>query len=397
MLPQQRPQPADLLSQRGYFTLHGLHRHPLRLIQFLTRPERPGHQALAERLRVQLDQPGPGRVQVDAQVPQGVGGQTIVLPDQAEQDVFGADVGVAQLQRLAQRQFERFLGLRGEGDVPGRRFRPGGHGQAQLVAHPCFGDAQVGQHPAARSPAVVLAHQGQQDVLGADVVVVQGAGLFLRLDDRPARPVGEPLEHAATFPAERGSGWRSRRYAAQPRPGPPYPRPEPPAAPTEPREPREPREPNPDPAAASTASAPAIASAAQACWYPASVCRAPEPTTTTTTATPTALPTCRAMLSTALPVVARSGGSVPAAANSGAWVRPAETPATSMPGRISVTYDGWAVVSRAQLSAAMAIQAVPATAGQTRPNRWASRPALTANTAAVTGPGMMASPARTAL
>src|SRR2546428_169112 len=41
--------------------------------------------------------------------------------DQAEEYVLGADVVVAELQRLAQRQFQDFLRARSEGDVPGRR------------------------------------------------------------------------------------------------------------------------------------------------------------------------------------------------------------------------------------------------------------------------------------
>jgi hypothetical protein len=73
--------------------------------------------------------------------------------------------------------------------------------------------------------------------------------------------------------------------------------------------------------------------AAQACRNSLSGWRAAGPRTATSTATPIALPTCRDMLSTALPVVARSGGSVAAAANSGAWVSPADTPPISRPGR----------------------------------------------------------------
>jgi hypothetical protein len=36
----------------------------------------------------------------------------------------------------------------------------------------------------------------EQDVLGADVVVVEHPGLFLGQDDDPPCAVGEPLEHA---------------------------------------------------------------------------------------------------------------------------------------------------------------------------------------------------------
>ena len=39
-------------------------------------------------------------------------GDALVLPDQAEQDVLGADVVVVQLQRLAQRQLQHLLGPR---------------------------------------------------------------------------------------------------------------------------------------------------------------------------------------------------------------------------------------------------------------------------------------------
>jgi hypothetical protein len=37
--------------------------------------------------------------------------------------------------------------------------------------------------------------QAQEDVLGADVVVVEHPGLFLGQDDHPTGSVGEPFEH----------------------------------------------------------------------------------------------------------------------------------------------------------------------------------------------------------
>ena len=52
---------------------------------------------------------------------QDLGAHPVTLPDQAEQDVLGADVLLFQRQRLAQRQLENFLRRRGERDVPGRR------------------------------------------------------------------------------------------------------------------------------------------------------------------------------------------------------------------------------------------------------------------------------------
>ena len=46
-----------------------------------------------------------------------------------------------------------------------------------------------------RCDAFALVNQTQQDVLGADVVVVEHPGLFLRQDDHPAGTVGKSFEH----------------------------------------------------------------------------------------------------------------------------------------------------------------------------------------------------------
>ena len=43
--------------------------------------------------------------------------------------------------------------------------------------------------------ALTLVDQAEQDVLGADVVVVEQARFFLRQDHDPSGPVGEAFEH----------------------------------------------------------------------------------------------------------------------------------------------------------------------------------------------------------
>ena len=58
--------------------------------------------------------------QVRAKLAEHLGGNALALADQAEQDVLGADVVVAKLQRLAQGQLEHLLGARRERDVAGR-------------------------------------------------------------------------------------------------------------------------------------------------------------------------------------------------------------------------------------------------------------------------------------
>ena len=52
------------------------------------------------------------RRQVGAELHEHLGGDALALTDEAEQDVLGADVVVAELQRLAQRQLEDLLGPR---------------------------------------------------------------------------------------------------------------------------------------------------------------------------------------------------------------------------------------------------------------------------------------------
>src|ERR1700722_3691343 len=130
----------------------------------------------------------------------------LVLPDQAEQQVLGADVVVMQLQGLAQRQLEHLLGPGRERDVPGL-----GLALANAdLGDDLFADAFPG-HPElfedggrdsvlVSREAIGAVEQREQDVLGADVVVVEFARLFLGRHDGAARICSESLEHAISLP-----------------------------------------------------------------------------------------------------------------------------------------------------------------------------------------------------
>jgi hypothetical protein len=83
----------------------------------------------------ELDDLLPDPVQVGAQLDQHLGGHAVALTDEAEQDVLGADVVVAELQRLPQRQLEHLLGPRRERDVPGRRLLAPADDLFNLLAH----------------------------------------------------------------------------------------------------------------------------------------------------------------------------------------------------------------------------------------------------------------------
>jgi hypothetical protein len=71
--------------------------------------------------REQLDDLLADPRQVGAQLHQDLGGDALALADQPEQDVLGADVVVAELEGLSQRQLQDLLGPGGEGDVAARR------------------------------------------------------------------------------------------------------------------------------------------------------------------------------------------------------------------------------------------------------------------------------------
>ena len=135
--------------------------------------------------------------QVGAELDEDLGGDALALADQAEQDVLGADVVVAELQRLAQGQLEDLLRPRREGDVPGRRRAALADDLLDLAAHGLERDAEALERLG--GDAFALVDQAEQDVLGADVGVVEQARFLLGEDDDPAGPVSESFEHVRPF------------------------------------------------------------------------------------------------------------------------------------------------------------------------------------------------------
>ena len=142
----------------------------------------------------QLDDLLADPVEVGAELLQHLGGDALTLADQAEQDVLGADVGVAELQRLAQGQLEHLLGAGRERDVPAGGLLALADDLLDLRAHGLQGDVEALQ--SLGRDALALVDQAEQDVLGSDVVVGEHAGLFLGQHDHPTGSVSEPLEHA---------------------------------------------------------------------------------------------------------------------------------------------------------------------------------------------------------
>ena len=112
-------------------------------------------------------------LELQAEVDQHLGGDALVLAQQAEQDVLGADVGMAEGARFFAGEFEHLLGLRGEGQLAhvGAILLVADHELLDLVAHLVDVDVEVVEGGDGNARA--LLHQAEQDVLGADVVVQQ--------------------------------------------------------------------------------------------------------------------------------------------------------------------------------------------------------------------------------
>ena len=158
--------------------------------------------------------------EVGAELDEHLGGDALALADQAEQDVLGADVVVAELQRLAQRQLEHLLRPGREGDVARRRRAALADDLLDLAAHGLERDAEGLERLG--GDAFALVDEAEQDVLGADVGVVEQARFLLGEDDDPAGPVGEAFEHVRPFqrgddvaPVYRAGPERNGRYGCR--------------------------------------------------------------------------------------------------------------------------------------------------------------------------------------
>ena len=134
-------------------------------------------------------------LQLQAQVHQHLGGHAFLLAQQAQQDVLGADVVVVQVAGLLHRVLDDLLGP--------RRLRQLAHrdhvGAAldellDLQADLAQIDVQVLQHVGGHAAAFL--DQAQQDVLGADVFVVEPLGLLVGQLHHLAGAVGKSFVHS---------------------------------------------------------------------------------------------------------------------------------------------------------------------------------------------------------
>ena len=129
---------------------------------------------------------------VRVEVEEDARGDPLVLADEPEQDVLRADVVVAERQRLAKCELEDLLRAGRERDLSGRHLVALADDAGHLGAHLLDRDIERLEH--ARRKPFLLAEESEQDVLGADVVVLEGAGLVLSKDDDLSSSFGEAFE-----------------------------------------------------------------------------------------------------------------------------------------------------------------------------------------------------------
>jgi hypothetical protein len=149
----------------------------------------------AARTRQHADDLIADLLRVGVEVGEDACSDALVLPHQAEQDVLGADVVVSQRQRLAQGQLEHLLRTRGERNLPRRDLLARTHDPNHLVAN--LFDRDLESFEYTRGEALLFTQQSQQDVLRADVVVLESACLFLGQDNDLAGTFGEAFKHRA--------------------------------------------------------------------------------------------------------------------------------------------------------------------------------------------------------
>ncbi len=147
--------------------------------------------------RQQLDDLLTHASQVCTELDQHLCGHALAFTNQAQQDVLSANVVVAQLQRFAQRELQNLLGARSERDMSRWGLLPLANNLLHLFTHGAQGDVQGLERFGCNS--VTFVDEPEQQVLGADVVVVEHARLFLGEHDNATGTVGKSLKHCGTL------------------------------------------------------------------------------------------------------------------------------------------------------------------------------------------------------
>jgi hypothetical protein len=125
-----------------------------------------------------------------------LGGDAFTFADEAEEEVLGADLFVAQLKGLAEGKLEHLLCSWGE-----RRAGLAAPTLSDDREDLCSGgiERHAGRSQRLAGDAGALVEQSEEDVLGPDKGVIETPGLLLSQYEHAACVVGEALEHKASL------------------------------------------------------------------------------------------------------------------------------------------------------------------------------------------------------
>ena len=159
-------------------------------------------------------------VEVDAERLQDAGGDPLALADEAEQQVLRADVVVAEAARLVDRQLDDPLRARRQADLADDR--PIAAADDELDGRPDLGQLDVHVLEDARGDTLALADEAEEQMLRADVVVVEALRLVLGKRQDLARAIRELVEAVhrveRSFPCERLRGRSGSHASTDPTP-----------------------------------------------------------------------------------------------------------------------------------------------------------------------------------
>ena len=120
---------------------------------------------------------GPDFIQGNTQAFQDARGDAFTFTEQADEKVFGPDISVVHSARLIDGQFHHLLSSRGEPNLTLGRLLASANNKLDCGADLTQVNSQAGEDSCGH--ALRFSDKAKEDVLGADVVVVEALGLFL--------------------------------------------------------------------------------------------------------------------------------------------------------------------------------------------------------------------------
>ena len=120
---------------------------------------------------------GADPLEADAEALEDAGGDAFALADEAEEQVLGADVAVVEAAGLVDGELDDLLGARSEADLAHDGAVAAADDELDGGADLVELDAEVGEDLG--GDAFAFADEAEEEVLGADVVVVEALGFFL--------------------------------------------------------------------------------------------------------------------------------------------------------------------------------------------------------------------------